>query len=319
MPATREELIARWETDEGKTLAGGALQALHSSTRARPGPIKPLDTAFLQQLQTLPFVAEVAPQIDLRGLHLEGKLLGLEERDLSSVRLDYAFPIHFISNCRVNGAILDYTFSVYGSFLRADLQGISLAGASFQGGSFTRANLSEANLQGTRLALADLALANCSRANCSGADLRFSDAHDANLCGADLREADFTESNLGDVIFDAQTLVQGANFKGALLSDDFRAFAQQAGALLNEGQTYAARGLAQFDAALTHLRRNNLDGHLDTAIALIQTERETFARDPDYPYYEGIANTFAQAGITPLMHEVMEIWEDASKALAHFL
>lgn len=319
MPATREELIARWETDEGKNLAREALQALRSPAGAKPGPSRPLDAAFLQQLQILPFALEVAPQIDLRGLHLEGKLLGLEERDLSSVRLDYAFPIHFISNCRVNGAIFDYTFSVYGSFLRANLQGISLAGASFRGGSFTRANLSEANLQGTRLALADLAQANCSRANFSGADLRFCDVHDANLCGADLREADFTEGNLGDVIFDAQTLVQGANFKGTLLSDDFRTFAQQAGALLNEGQTYSARELAQLDAALTHLRQNNLDGHLDAAITLIQAEREKFALDADYPYYEGIEDAFAQAGITPFMDEVMEMWEDASKALAHFL
>ncbi|HEY1349878.1 MAG TPA: pentapeptide repeat-containing protein [Ktedonobacteraceae bacterium] len=319
MLANREALIARWETDEGKILAREALQVLRSPAGARPGPIRPLDTAFLQRLQTLPFVEEIAPQIDLRGLHLEGKLLGLEERDLAGVRLDYAFPLHFISNCRVNGAIFDYTFSVYGSFLRADLQGISLVGASLRGGSFTRADLREANLQGTRLALADLAQANCTRANFSGADMRFSDMHDANVCGADLREADFTESNLGDVIFDTRTLVQGANFKGTLVSDDFRAFAQQAGALLNEGQTYSARELARFDAALTHVRRNNLDGHLDRAIVLMQAEREKFALDPDYPYYEGIDDAFARVGLTPLINEVMELWEDASKALAHFL
>lgn len=319
MPATREELIARWETEEGKALAGEALQVLRSPAGAKPGPIQPLDAAFLQRLQALPFVAEVAPQIDLRGLHLEGERLSFKERDLSGVRLDYAFPINFISDCRVAGTFFDYAYSVYGSFLQSDLQEISLVGASFQGGTFSRANLSGANLQGAHLALANLTSANCSRADLRGADVRFSNAHHANLCGADLREADFTESNLGLAVFDEQTQVQGANLRGCNLSADFRAFAQQRGALLTDEIMGPVRDLALFDATLKRLRARNTDGHLDVMVALMEAEGEKFARDPDYQYYEGMREAFTQAGSPQWIDEVMEVWTETSKALAHFL
>lgn len=319
MPATREELIARWETEEGKALAGEALQALRSPAGSKPGPIRPLDAAFLQRLQVLPFVTEVAPQIDLRGLHLENRDLDFNERDLSGVRLDYAFPINFISDCRVAGTIFDHTYSVYGSFLQEDLQGISLVGASFPGAVFSRANLSEANLQGACLALANLTYANCSQANLQGVDARFSDANHANLCGADLREASFTESNLGAVAFDEQTLVQGADLRGCNLSNDFRAFARQRGALLTDEQTSSVKELAQLDATLKHLRQNNIDGHLNVAITLVQAERDKFEQDSDYQYYQGMEEAFARAGSPQLFDEVMQAWMEASKALAHFL
>lgn len=319
MPALREQLIARWETAEGKALAEEALQALRSPAGAKPGPIKALDAAFLQRLQTLPFVAEVAPQIDLRGLHLDQRDIDFNERDLSGVRLDYAFPINFISDCRVAGTIFDHTYSVYGSFLQEDLQEISLVGASFRGAVFSRANLSKANLQGARLALANLTHANCSQANMQGADVRFSDANHANLCGADLREASFTESNLGAVAFDEQTLIQGADLRGCNLSDDFRTFARQRGALLTDEQTSSAKELARLDATLKHLRQNNIDGHLNVAITLVQAAREKFEQDPDYPYYQGMEEAFAQAGSPQLLDEVMRVWMEASKALAHFL
>lgn len=319
MPETREELIARWETEEGKILAEEAMRALRSPAGSKPGPIQPLDAAFLQRLQAFPFVAEVAPQIDLRGLHLEGKALGFKERDLSGVRLDYASPIHFIHDCRVAGAIFDYAYSVYGSFLQADLRGISLVGASFQGGVFSRSNLSEAHLPGARLALAELAHANCSRADLRGADVRFSNAHHANLRGADLREANFSESNIGAVTFDEQTQVQGTDLRGCNISDDFRAFAQRRGALLTDEITSSTKELVQLDATLKRLRQNNTDGHLDAVIPLVEVEREKFVRDPAYQYYEGLQEAFAQAGSPQWIDEVMEVWAETSKALAHFL
>lgn len=319
MPATREELIDRWETDEGKALAGEALQALRSPAGSRPGPMQPLNTAFLQRLQALPFVAEVAPQIDLRGLHLVGRVLDFNERDLSHVRLDYAFPINFISDCLVASAVFDHAHSVYGTFLQEDLQGISLAGASFQGGVFSKTNLSKANLQGTHLALANLAQANLAQANLSGADVRFANAHHANFCGADLREANFIEAGLGAVVFDDQTQVQGADLRGASLSDDFRAFAQQRGALLIDEITSSSKELAQLDATLRRLNENNADGHLDAVIPLVEAERDQFARDPDYQYYDGMERAFTQAGSPQWLSEVTGVWMETGKALAHFL
>jgi hypothetical protein len=53
MPATREELIARWETEEGKALAEAALQALRAPAGSKPGAILPLDAAFLHVGNTI--------------------------------------------------------------------------------------------------------------------------------------------------------------------------------------------------------------------------------------------------------------------------
>lgn len=137
--------------------------------------------------------------------------------------------------------------------------------------------------------------------------------------GADLREADFTEANVGGVTFDAQTRVQGANFRGAFLSDDFRVFARQWGAQLDDTITNSARELVQLDATLQELQRNNTDGHLDEVIALVKVERDKFERDPDYPYYQGMEEAFAHADSPQWIDEVMETWMNASKRLAYFL
>jgi hypothetical protein len=144
-------------------------------------------------------------------------------------------------------------------------------------------------------------------------------AHYANFCGADLREANFTESNIGAVTFDEQTQVQGTDLRGCNISDDFRAFEQQRGALLNDEITSAAKELAELDATLTRLRQKNTDGRLDAVIPLVEAEREKFARDPDYQYYEGMQEAFAQAGSPQWIDEVMEVWMETSKALAHFI
>lgn len=320
MPATREQLIARWETPDGQQLAELACEVLYpSQSNPSLGLIKPLDPALVQRLRSLPFAEEVAEQVDLRGLHLEGKALHFKDTDLSNVRLDYAFPIDIINNCRVAGAVFDRAFSVYGTFPRQDLSGISLADASFNGGMFYLANLSGANLQGAHLALTNLSYVNGSQAIFIGADLRFSDVHHVDFSGADLREADFTEANVGDVTFDAQTRVQGANFRGASLSDDFRTFARQRGAQLDDTITNSAKELVQLDATLQELQRNNTDGHLDEVIALVKAERDKFERDPDYPYYQGMEEAFARAGSPQWIDEVMETWMNTGKRLAHFL
>ena len=317
MPATRDQLLTRWETTDGQQLAELTFRMLAANwSETNPASVRTLDPALVSRLSTLPFADEVAPRVDLRGLHFQENALPIGNIDLTNVSLDYAFPITMLSNCRTAGAILDQAFSVYGTFTRQQLAAISLAGASFQGGGFQNANLSEANLQGARLALTNFSLVDCTKAILIGADLRFANVHHTNFSGADLREVDFTEANLGDVIFDAQTRLQGANLQGAYLSDDLRAFAQQSGARLSAEQTNSARELAQLEATLTALQNQNADAQL---LALVRAERDQFALDPDYDYYQGLEDAFTSAGSPQWLDEVMETWSDVSSALARYL
>ena len=64
MPATREQLAARWETEEGKTLVSDVQQALNPARTRRLTPEMriPLTEDLRQRLAFLPFVNEVAPQ-----------------------------------------------------------------------------------------------------------------------------------------------------------------------------------------------------------------------------------------------------------------
>jgi hypothetical protein len=152
-----------------------------------------------------------------------------------------------------------------------------------------------------------------------GTDLRFADLHGANLCGADLREAQLLEANLGDVVFDEQTQVQGADLRGSYLSDDFRAFAQQRGALLSDEMTNSVRELAELDALLQHLRENNGSGRLNAVIPVVEAARASFARNPDYETYEGVPEALRRAGLARFVDEVEEMSLEVSKALAYFL
>jgi hypothetical protein len=62
MAATREQLEARWETEAGKQLA----RTLY--------PLLDVGATTMNELRKmvshLPFIEEVAPQLDLRALHL---------------------------------------------------------------------------------------------------------------------------------------------------------------------------------------------------------------------------------------------------------
>ncbi|MBV9617468.1 MAG: pentapeptide repeat-containing protein [Ktedonobacteraceae bacterium] len=325
MRATREQLLARWETPEGLQLAEQVRQALNepgSRRRGLPqGGIRPLDPSLVSRLARLPFADEVSAQIDLRGFHIQTTRLNLKYTDLSNVRLDSAYEIRCIINCQTAGAILDGCHSINGIFSGQALNGISLVGASLNGGMFEDANMSEANLQGAHLVVADFSRANCTQASFPGADLRFANAHDANVSGADLREADLTEANLGGVLFDSRTRLQGANLWGALLSPDFRTFAQQAGAQLTPRQTHVAKQQVELNATIKALQEKNADGHLDEAIALLSAERNQAPDplDPDYVVQHALDERFDRAGSPAWVEEVWETWYETEKALAYYV
>ena len=151
--------------------------------------------------------------------------------------------------------------------------------------------------------------------------MRFANVHLANFSGADLREVNLAEANMGRIIFNDQTRLQGADLRGALLSPDFRAFAQQAGAQLSEDQTFSARQLFELQATITVLQENNTDGHLDEAIALMRAERDR-GRDPYDPEYvveHALQEAFDQAGSPAWVEEVWETWSETEKALAYYV
>jgi uncharacterized protein YjbI with pentapeptide repeats len=325
MTATREQLLARWETTEGQQLAERVCRALDPLRAGRKAPwqgrnagVQQLDALLVGQIAQLPFADEVSPQIDLRGLHLPGEdeHINLKYTNLSNVRLDYAYRISKIIGCEVRGAVLDGAISINGSFSREALSGISLVGAAFRGGSFNACDLTEANLRGASLVLVKMSKARCVDADISGVDLRFADLHDTDLSGTDLRETTLTEANLADVIFNNGTRLQGADLRGALLSPDFRAFAQQSGAQLSKEQTFWAKTLAEYDAVIRVLQKENTDGSQDEAIRLMTSIRNKLANDPEgFSFEEAVK----QAGNPPWIEHVYEIWGEVSRRLVYYI
>jgi uncharacterized protein YjbI with pentapeptide repeats len=326
MLATREQLVARWETPEGQQLAEDARRALDpvrvGQRTLRFNGLRTLDAALLAQVARLPFADEVKPSIDLRGLHVgtEDPRIGIKSIDLSHVRLDYAYEIDRIIQCRTDGAILDGVRSYNGMFTDATLTGISFVGASLNGGSFQYSDLSASHLQGAHLVKTDLSKTKCIGTNFLGADMRFADLRHADLSGADLREADLTEANFSAVTFTEQTRLQGANLHGAHLGPDFRAFAERSGALLTPRKTYHIKMMVEMEATARALQRYNSDGRYDDAIAALNDARELFRQNPDYSYSDGLDQAFARyASHTVWKEEVLNLWDEVSKALAYYL
>lgn len=122
MLATREQLIARWETTEGLSLAEEVRQALTPTRKpgkpvATPsGGVVALAADLRQRLARLPFADEVAPQLDLRGLHDSNHDLDLIHVDLTGARLDYVYEISIISECKLDAVVLDGCRAINGSF-----------------------------------------------------------------------------------------------------------------------------------------------------------------------------------------------------------
>ena len=77
--STREQLEARWLTTGGKQVARELSQVLSKRT----------SMDILRQLTViLPYVEEVTPALDLRGLRIEGQDVEFVWSDFSGARLD---------------------------------------------------------------------------------------------------------------------------------------------------------------------------------------------------------------------------------------
>lgn len=326
MPATREQLVARWETPEGQQLAKAVRRSLNPPRARqqfmRSNSLRSLSSDLLAQIAQLPFADEVRPAIDLRGLHVaaDDPAISIKYIDLSHVRFDYAYEIGRIIGCHTQGAIFNGCHAINSMFTRSNLTEMSFVGASLNGSFFEYADISASDLRGAKLIKVDLLYAKCIGTIFSGANLRFADLRFANLSGADLREADLTEAYLGQVVFDDQTRLQGTNLAGADLSPDFRAFAERSGALLTPHQTWNVKMMVEMDATARALEQRNGDGRYDDAIAALHDARELFRQNPDYSYSDGFDQAFARFGSPPVWEaEVLETWNEVSKALAYYL
>src|SRR5579875_3583593 len=102
MPAIREQLEERWETAEGQRIAREVRRLLATGMPGATGP-REVTAAELQQLVvSLPFNEEIAPRLDLRGLHLDQESIDLyQASDLSGAHLEYAYEIGAIMATRM--------------------------------------------------------------------------------------------------------------------------------------------------------------------------------------------------------------------------
>jgi uncharacterized protein YjbI with pentapeptide repeats len=151
-----EELLARWDTDEGKKLLETVVAALLA------------DEPCTSILSGFPGVAEIESGLDLRHANLSGA--NLSGADLIDADLHRA------------------------NLSDADLLGADLIDADLRGANLIGANLSGADLIGADLIDADFHHADISGANLSGAYLRGANLQEADLRGAYLRGAHLKEA-----------------------------------------------------------------------------------------------------------------------------
>lgn len=316
MAATREQLIARWETAEGRDLAEEVQLAVNPTrTRNLTSDIRmPFPDNLRQRLAGLPFVDEVAPRLDLRGVHTAQNDLFLIQIDLAGAHLEYA-RLGLIKNVRLDGAILDDCVAINSAF-SGNLSQVSLAGATLNGVKFRKIDLTRSQLQGARLVKTELREAVCSEASFLGADLRFSDCLRADFRGADLREVDFTEASLKDIRFNEQTRLRGAKLQGAKMRDDFRAFAQQAGAQLGEFQN--AQNFAELDVTIKMLQGSE-NPRMLAALPILRSVRADLARTPEQDWSDAVSEALANAGYSDLVEEVFDAWGDSGKAMGYYI
>lgn len=321
MPATREQLEDRWETSEGQQLAR---EVCHLLARGVSGPSRPREVtrAELQWLTaSLPFREEVAPSLDLRGLHLSQERVNLYQAlDLSGAHLDYVYEIGGIVATRMIGTIFDGCYSTNADFF-ADFTSASFVGAKLQGVHFLRSTLVQTNFRQAKLALAEFRELDCRRASFVEADLRFSELNRADLRGADFSGANLTEANLAKanligIQFNEKTQLRGTDLYDALLDEPFRAFAEQAGGLLRDDQDPSFKELEweKLLAAIKVLKQDNEQGRLDAAISCLEELSRQDEHDLKHVWIE------AEKILSPeLMQEVLERYAEVGRALAYYL
>lgn len=321
MPATREQLIARWDTSEGKQLARTVSIALEN-------PSTTLEE-LLNLVQGFPLVEEVAPHLDLRGLHLPpedgDEYIHIMALTLPGARFDFLPDLGNIIDCNLEGAVFDGMQCIR-SFFKSDFSHASFVEASLKGVLLNRANLSGANFHQARLATAQFRHANCAGVSFVGADMRFSECPDADFRGADLTDVDLTESVLVDILFDGQTKLQGTRLRGASMSDDFRAFAQQAGVTLSTQEEddaipFPAMHLAYVDGLITILQEKafNLDGHLDVALPYVRAHRDKLAQDPTYDWSTLLVWQLSDELSEDIANEVLELYDEVISKFAYYV
>ncbi|HLG66162.1 MAG TPA: pentapeptide repeat-containing protein [Ktedonosporobacter sp.] len=320
MAATREQLMARWEAEPGGTLIQSVCQKLEQ-----------LDASIetLQQLLSrLPFIEEVAPHMDFRGLHLpqasrtSNEYIFIKKKNLSGARFDYLTDIGNIVDCQMQKTIFDEMFCINGIF-SSDFSEASFVRATLKGVRLWNSNLSEANFRQARLGKADLSEVSCHRATFLEADLRFSKCPGADFRGADLSGADLSGADLRGIQFDDQTRLQGANLRSASMSTEFRAFARSAGAIVTEpAEHMQVYDLACLDAliALMQEQAYNQDGHLDRLIPYVVAQREKLAEDPYYYWDEELGKELRKVTSEEMVKEVFDVlYPEAMRLLAYYL
>lgn len=287
--ATKQQLKKRWQTEEGQKRAQAVMEAVKRGATSEE---------LRLIVDSLPFAEEVAPHLDLRGLQFNERL-SLRNLDLSGSYLDYTTLTRNLLDCRMVETVFNGA-DMTNLLLQQDFTRASFIGTNLKGSRFLQANLTGANFTRAKLQSGSLREAICTGANFTKANLRFSMCVNADFRGANLTQADLTEATLGDIRFDAHTLLRGANLTGAAMNDEFQAFAEQAGAIIQESQ--GTLELAAFDAALAIMKEHNTDGHLDAVLTLIRAEREKMVGRPDYSWFTLLKREFPPE----IMQEVEE-------------
>jgi uncharacterized protein YjbI with pentapeptide repeats len=323
MAATREQLEARWETDEGIQLARTMSPLLDRG-------LTTMDE-LRKMVNQLPFIEEVAPQLDLRALHLPvedilvNEFIVIKHMDLSGVRFDYLRDIGNIVKCQMHGTIFDEMSNINGIF-GSDFSHASFVKATLQGVRFWYGQVSGANFQQARLGLADFTEIACDGASFVDADLRFSKWGDSDVRGTDFRGANLTGAGLQGILFDEDTRLEGANLRNASMDEDFRAFVQRGGAIVNTaGNRARDYDLACMDALIAVMQEKeyNEDGHLDPVLPYVLVQREKLAHSeerPSYPWSDELYPELVEVFSEDIADEVFDIvLPEGMRLLAYYL
>ena len=301
--STREQLEARWLTEEGKQVATEVSQALFKQASVK---------TLVQLVTPLPYIEEVAPALDLRGLNTEKQDLGFLWTDFSGAHLEYVYDIRIINGCQMRGTFLDGCYAVNSVFYE-DFTRASFVESILQGVRFSDAKAPEANFTRAHLACAWLNRANFQKATFVDADMRFTFCPSADFRGADLSGADLTDASLGFILFDQETRLQGTNLIGTDINDDLRAFALESGAILGENQ--GAYDLAELDTTVKILRKMNTDGRFDEAIERLIQIRDHIPGHPMYPWISELKPYISQE----ILDEVLDVDQQAIKTMGYYL
>jgi uncharacterized protein YjbI with pentapeptide repeats len=296
-------LLVRWLTEDGKQRAKKIQRILASGEHLDRLP---------HLLSSLPYVDEVTPQLDLRGLRLAEQTIDFQAVDLSHAHLEFVHHIGGLWDCQMVGTCFDGCYAINAIFEK-DFTSASFVGATLNGSRFTESKLTQANFTDARLITARLNEADCQAALFKSADMRFAYCARADFRAADLRDANLTEAVLGRIQFDEQTLLQGANLTGARMSEDFKAFALRSGAIVRESQGEYA--LVELDTTVTILRRRNTDHHLDEVLAQLTRMREKLMNTHNYAWIDALSEVVS----SELLQEVIEAEERAIKTMGYYV